>query len=213
MFNMFENWKRDNIDKYNHMNKKNNTNKEIDPEKAKIIRKLKHKTKYLDIEYEEVQNLLEEAKLNFFNTIREYCQKNPTAENPLKPIEEKVKKDKNDKNIYSDEVKSIYREIVKATHPDKNPGTEEEAKEIFINASQAKDKNKIEDLINISFDLDIDISDMSIGLIEEIESSLIEKEIQIKEMRNDTAIQWYNSPQDIRDRLIKQICPIDNKEE
>ena len=72
MFNMFENWKRDNIDKYNHMNKKNNINKEIDPEKAKIIRRLKHKTKYLDIEYEEVQNLLEEAKLNFFNTIREY---------------------------------------------------------------------------------------------------------------------------------------------
>ena len=53
---------------------------------------------------------------------------------------------------------------------------------------------------------------MSIGLIEEIESSLAEKEIEIQEMRKDTAIQWYNSPQDIKDRLIEQICPINDKE-
>ena len=208
---MFENWKRDNIDKYNHMNKKNNTKKEIDPEKAKIIRKLKHKTKYLDIEYEEVLDLLSEAKLNFFNTIREYCAKNPTAENPLQPIEQEREKGDNNKNVDSEEVKSIYREIVKATHPDKNPGTEEEAKEIFINASQAKEQNKIEDLINISFDLDIDISDISIGLIEEIENSLLEKELEIQKMRKDTAIQWYNSPQDIKNKLIEQICPTPDK--
>jgi hypothetical protein len=208
---MFENWKRDNIDKYNHMNKKNNTKKEIDPEKAKIIRKLKHKTKYLDIEYEEVLDLLSEAKLNFFNTIREYCTKNPTAENPLQPIEQEREKGDNNKNVDSEEVKSIYREIVKATHPDKNPGTEEEAKEIFINASQAKEQNKIEDLINISFDLDIDISDISIGLIEEIENSLLEKELEIQKMRKDTAIQWYNSPQDIKNKLIEQICPTPDK--
>lgn len=211
---MFKNWKRQEIDKYNTSGKsKKKQHKEIDPEKAKIIRKLKHKTKYLDIEFQETSDLLEKAKHEFFSSIRDFCAKNPDAVSPLCNIPKQDNKEDKDKTEDSEEVKSIYREIAKATHPDKNPGEEEEAKQMFITASEAKENNKIEDLINISFDLDIDISNISMDLIEELELSLIEKEKKIQEMRQDTSIKWFNSPQDIRDQLIIQICPIKNKEE
>lgn len=214
MFDMFKNWKRQEIDKYNTSGKsKKKQHEEIDPEKAKIIRKLKHKTKYLDIEFQETSDLLEKAKNEFFSSIRDFCTKNPDAVSPLCNIPKEDNKERKDKSEDSEEVKSIYREIAKATHPDKNPGEEEEAKQMFITASEAKENNKIEDLINISFDLDIDISNISIELIEELELSLIKKEKKIQEMRQDTSVKWFNSPQDIRDQLILQICPIKNKKE
>ena len=208
MFEDFKSWKKNEIDKFNPKGpqaaNKSNT------EKSKLIRKLKHKTKYLEIEYEDAKELLEEAKSCFFNAIRKFLQDNPGAENPLRPTE--IEKNDNQKtNLSNDEVKSIYREIVKATHPDKNPGEEEEAKQMFITASEAKQKNKIEDLINISFDLEIDLSDISIELIEDIEKSLEKKESKIEKMSNDIAVKWFRSSEEKQLEIIKSICPIKKK--
>lgn len=203
---MFKKWKKEELDKYNPKKNNKNPKKGKNPEKRKIMRKLKHKMKYLEIEYEEVEELLNKSKLEFFNAIRDFCTKNPSATCPLQPVASTEEKIKEIENL--DEVKTIYREIVKATHPDKHPGEEEGVKEIFINASQAKDENKIEDLINISFGLNIDISNISIDLIEEIEQSLEDKQNKINQMRKDTSILWYTSTDDVKDKLIKQICPI-----
>lgn len=208
MFEDFKSWKKNEIDKFNPKGSKGRG--KGNTEKSKLIRKLKHKTKYLEIEYEDAKELLEEAKSCFFNAIRKFLQDNPDAENPLRPTE--IEKNDNQKrNLSNDEVKSIYREIVKATHPDKNPGEEEEAKQMFVTASEAKQKNKIEDLINISFDLDIDLSDISIELIEDIEKSLEKKESKIEKMSNDIAVKWFRSSDESQLKIIKSICPIKKK--
>lgn len=208
MFEDFKSWKKNEIDKFNPKGPKGRS--KGNTEKSKLIRKLKHKTKYLEIEYEDAKELLEEAKSCFFNAIRKFLQDNPNAENPLK-ITEIEKNDNQKRNLSNDEVKNIYREIVKATHPDKNPGEEEEAKQMFITASEAKQKNKIEDLINISFDLEIDLSDISIELIEDIEKSLEKKESKIQKMSNDIAVKWFRSSEEKQLEIIKSICPIKKK--
>lgn len=211
---MFKNWKKKEIDKYSENTKGRTGNKKEnnkDPEKARILRKLKHKTKYLDIEYEEAENLLSRAKKQFILAISRYCKNNPTAKNPLKLTEPGGELQKKEiKN--EEEVKVIFREIVKATHPDKNPNAGQRKKDMFINATSAKEKNNIEDLISISFDLNIDISGISIELIEEIEHSLIEKEKEIKEMRGKLEVTWFTSDKDKRFKLIQTLCPKNDKE-
>ena len=210
MFEMFKNWKRQELDKLgtSKPNKKKNGKKNNNPEKSKIIRKLKHKTRYLEIEYEEAQELLAHAKLKFHQAIAKYCQNHKNANNPLGPIKQEEPQSKEQRAAAEEEVKAIYREIALATHPDKNPEADKEVHEIFTKASQAKKENKIEDLINISFDLNIDLSEISIELIEEIEKSLQEKEKKIKEMLNDLAVNWFRAPKDVQRNLIKSICPI-----
>lgn len=216
LFDIFNQWRKQELStdlrprsKRKSKGKKLNA---IDPEKAKIIRKLKHKTKYLELEHEDAKEKLNTAKTEFFAAIMEYCSKNPEAQNPLGPVSQ----NKNDKDKeqaeFSDDLKMIYREIMRATHPDKHPG-DEELEEMCISATQAKQENKLEDLINLSFDLDIDISNISLDLIEEIEQALAEKQKQIEKMRKDNAMLWYYAPEDRRAMFIKQICPTPKKKE
>lgn len=215
IFDIFRNWQKNELGQFSEkkgQKKKSKKSSSIDPEKAKIMRKLKHKSKYLELEYEEAKEILEIAKTEFFTSIQEYCQANPEAKNPLCPVEPNKKKDKTDMD-FPDELKTIYREIIKATHPDHHQeGDEEELTETLISATHAKQENKIEDLINISFDLDIDISNISLDLIEEVEKGLRKKEIKIKKMRKNNAVVWYYAPPDQRKIFIERICPIKKEE-
>lgn len=208
MFDIFKKWKKQELDKFRPENKKRN--KKSKPRdnspKAKLIRKLKHKTRYLEIEYEEAEDLLTKSKVKFYQAIAEYCKENPNAQNPLGPIKKEDKKSE-EGNLAQEEIKAIYREIAMATHPDKHPDAGEEVYETFNKATKAKDQNKIDDLINISLDLDIDLSQISMELIEELEKSLSKKEQEIKNMNNDLAVNWSRASEETQNKLIKSICP------
>jgi hypothetical protein len=93
-----------------------------------------------------------------------------------------------------------------ATHPDKHPD-DEDLKQICISATQAKKDKKVEDLINLSFDLDIDISNISIDLIEKIEQALDEKQKEIEKMRKNNAMIWFRSTPERQEVIVKRICP------
>jgi len=221
LFDIFNKWRKQelstHVDRTQKRKRKRKRKKkrskpdQADPEKAKIIRKLKYHTKYLDLEYDEVKEAFATAKTKFFQEIEAYCRKYADAKNPLVPASSE-KKDNPDFDDFPEDLKIIYREIIKATHPDTHPGDEELA-EICVSATQAKHDSKVEDLINISFDLDIDVSNMSVELIEEIEKALKDKEEDIQKMRKDTAMMWYYATPEQQESLIKKICPRPEKEE
>jgi len=205
---MFNEWKKRELSTFTDKERPRNKKKaQSNPEKARIIRKLKHHMKYLELEHEDAKEKLKLAKDNFFTAIQTYCQEHPSAKNPLVPKgpEEKGKPEKHE---FPDELKNIYREIVKATHPDHHREDDEELTEVLISATTARQDNKIDKLINISFDLDIDISNISMELIEDIEKSLKEKQTKINKMRKDVAIVWYYATDEQKAALIRQICPI-----
>lgn len=213
IFDVFNKWRKQELSPELRKKKQKNKKKRkeaIDPEKAKIIRKLKHHAKYLELEFKDVEELLSKAKAEFFAAILAYCSSNPEAANPLGPAK-KEKKEKEEEE-FPEELKKVYREIVKATHPDHNPEADEEIKDIFLAATNAKEENKLEDLINISFDLDIDISNISLELIEEIEEKLKLKELEIQKMRKDNSILYYHASEEQKKKFIEQICPIQKKE-
>ena len=211
-FNMFKKFKNE-LDKHNPNSKKKRKPKSAKQNKSniaksKIMSRLKHKSKYLAIEMEMAEEQLAEAKSAMFKAISEYCQKNPEAKNPLVVADDEKQIPQEMTDEEKDEVKTIYREIVKATHPDKAEQNEEELTEMFINATEAKKLNELNSLIDISFDLNIDLSDISIDLIEKLEKELNEKEKLIKEKRTDISVQWFQASKENQKDLIKQICPI-----
>ena len=208
LFDIFNEWKKRELSAFTDKQRSRNKKKpKLNPEKARIIRKLKHRMKYLELEDDDVREKLKIAKDDFFTAIQIYCQEHPSAKNPLvaKGPEEKNKPEKHN---FPDELKNIYREIVKATHPDHHQEDDEELTETLINATTARHENKIDKLINISFDLDIDISSISMDLIEDIEKSLEEKQSKINKMRKDVALVWYYATDEQRAALIRQICPL-----
>jgi ribosomal protein L12E/L44/L45/RPP1/RPP2 len=208
IFDVFNKWRKQELSPELRKKKQKNKKKRkeaINPEKAKIIRKLKHHAKYLELEFKDVEELLSKAKAEFFAAILSYCSANPEAVNPLGPA--KKEKEEEEEGEFPEELKKVYREIVKATHPDRHPEAGEEIKGIFLAATSAKEKNKLEDLINISFDLDIDISDISIELIEEIEEKLKLKEFEIQKMRRDNSIIYHHATSEQKEAFVKQVCP------
>jgi hypothetical protein len=210
IFDMFNQWRKHelspNLRPRSQKKNKHKKKKDIDPEKARIIRKLKHRTKYLDLEYKDTQEEMHTAKTSFFTAIAEYCSKNPDSKNPLVPSNTDSSDATQDEYEFPEDLKTIYREIVMATHPDKHPG-DEDLKQICISATQAKKDKKVEDLINLSFDLDIDISNISIDLIEKIERALDEKQKEIEKMRKNNAMVWFYAAPEQQEVIIKHICP------
>jgi hypothetical protein len=211
LFDIFNEWRKSELSaglRKGSSPRRKKKKSDSDPEKARIIRKLKHRMKYLELEHEDIREKLKSAKDHFFSAIQRYCQENPSAKNPLVPKEQK-KEAKQEKASFGDELKNIYREIVKATHPDLQQENDEELTEALISAANAKQENEIDKLINISFDLDIDISNISIELIEDIEKSLEEKQAKINKMRKDVAIVWHYGTEEQKKALIVQICPLE----
>lgn len=205
-FESFKKWEKEELGKYRpSSNKKRKRKKNNNSEKNKFLLRLKHKSKYLSIEMEILEEELSEAKQKMFASIIEYCANNPNCKNPLvadKTHDKPEAKEVTDSE--ADEVKSLYREIAKVTHPDLK---DEELTEMFISATEAKETNKIEDLIEISFDLDIDLSEISIDFLEKIEKELCEKEKTIQEKRKDIALQWSKASKTQQNDLIKLMCP------
>lgn len=205
---LFKKWKKEELDKHNtHSKKKKKLKKVNNSEKNKILLRLKHRSKYLSIEMDLVNEQLQEAKSKMFEAIIKYCQEHPEAKNPLVPDKESAKESVQQiTEAEEDEAKALYREIAKATHPDKEG---KDLTEVFIHATEAKDTNKIDELVEISFDLDIDLTEISVDFLEKIEKDLNEKEKIIKDKRQDIALQWMQASKDQRSQLIKMICPIE----
>ena len=208
-FESFKKWKSLEIDPLNPKVNKKRTNKQEkkNTEKSKIISRLKYKSKYLEIELEFIDEKLEICRKEMFTEINNYCKNNENTRNPLVSSYEEKPETKQINRAQKSEALALYREIAKVAHPDKNKDNEN-LEDLFINATEAKELNKVNDLVNISLDLDIDISNISIDLIERLEQELNEKEKKLEEKRKDISITWFESNQEQRDSIIKQICSL-----
>ena len=76
VFDIFKKWKKQELqvgDGKPRSKKRQLKQDSVDPEKAKIIRKLKYRTKYLDLEHEDLRGMRDIAKKEFFEEILKYC--------------------------------------------------------------------------------------------------------------------------------------------
>jgi hypothetical protein len=185
-----------------------------DASRRRKFKKLRHKALYLNIEYEEVLEIFEEARTSFIGAMHEYCAKIKKPP-PFAPVQEepKDKKKSSDKNkpedVSTEEEKSIYREIVLLTHPDKTSGLSkhesDEREELYREAVQGKESGDLGKLLSIAFQLDIDITEISPEFLKNIRKEIKKTEQKIKKMKSDIMYQWFNASQEHKDAIFRQL--------
>lgn len=112
---------------------------------------------------------------------------------------------------HPEEIKRLYRKIITITHPDKTSGIN--SKQIIQNYTEyyhmtvsSYEKKKYEDILMVSNDLMIDLSDISDELFEDtFKASLVEIKHDISEKKKTVGYHWYHVPDDKKDYHLKMI--------
>lgn len=188
----------------------------MDSDKQKRIRKLKYKSKYIELDLEETKEIFLKAKKEWVGAIQDYCKNNET-ESPLTADEGKKKEPSEQESAIfsSTQIKDLYRKIVTQTHPDKLRGESrkkiKEKQELYDIANRAKEEKNVDTMLKIAIELEIDISHLDMRCLDLLEKQLEEREQEILNMRKDIAWQWYYAGEFKRNFIISKICPKPNK--
>ena len=170
----------------------------MDQYKLKLIRQLKAKCSEINQELETVESFYNQAVPLFCAEVSSYCEDNK-IKNPLDDI--KDKKQEEDKDELSSDIKSVYRKIAIKTHPDK-VGADNESINLYQDATEAKKKSKIYKIISIAKDLKIDIYNFEYDEIKKIERSIEKTEVEIKKITNSYPYVWFFSSVKKRPEII-----------
>ena len=169
----------------------------MDDYKGKLLRKLKAKCSEVNQELLEVNDIYEQSVSPFCLEVSSYCKEN-SLENPLDKLKEEKKQE--DKRTMSPEFKSLYRQIAIQTHPDK--GEDDVKIEKYQQATEAKKESKIDKLVSIAKDLNINLNEMSFSDIKTIENSIIDTEKMISQIRSSYVWAWAMAANNKREDII-----------
>ena len=172
---------------------------------SKKFEKLKHKISYLNIEYEEINDIFKHARDTFISTMFEYCSRKGLEPPFKKECDTPNKKQKNRKQI-----KELYREIAKQTHPDKTNGLSEEEiearAELYQQATSGKASGDFNKILQVALDLDIEIQDINPELLDTIEHEIRKMENKISKIKQDIMYKWYYADPDTQLQIFEQIA-------
>jgi len=219
---MFEKRKRQQLGKYNPRDDGGEdglSEKVNSAETQKLLKKqfnkLKHKALYIDAEYEDTCDVFSFAQSEFISRMFSYC-----SERKIHPplSEGGNKNDKNEsKQETSDELKDLYREIVKATHPDKTKNLSEseieERKELYHEAVRGKQSGDYWGIFKAALELDVPIKKLSFTYLEELESTINDLEKKMKKMKEDLMYKWYYADERIQASIFEQLTKNQEKYE
>ena len=179
--------------------------------KQKYLRKLKHKARQINEEYEETLEISIEAKREFIEAILIYCQDRNISPPLAEGKEDKKDSTEEESEAFSEpEVKTVYKQIAIATHPDKLLNLSKEDKEekgaLFKKAATAKGDKNLNELTQIAAELKINLHELKYVHLELLEQQIKEKEQKIEEMHQDVAWHWYYLNPNQRSKVISSIC-------
>lgn len=169
--------------------------------------KLRHKALYINLEYEETDEIFNFARANFISSMFQFCSDNK-IEAPFESCKPN-KAQEGDSELDSSEVKELYREIVKSTHPDMLSGLSEEEieerAELYRQAVEGKRQGDFEKILKVALELDINIKNLTSEYLTEIENAINKMESEINKMKNDLMYKWYYCGVEEQNYIFKEI--------
>ena len=147
------------------------------------------------MEYEDILDIFKMAQKEFIKDMSRYCE-HFKIKSPFVPLEEKQKeKNKKNKPTEDEDLKDLFREVVKHTHPDKTSNLSEEEVEsrtkLYMEASEGKESGSFQKLLKVALELNVDFDSIDSSII-----SKMLKEVPIiikktKDMKEDVMYTWY----------------------
>jgi hypothetical protein len=172
----------------------------------KKFNKLRHKALYVDAEYEEMCEVFSHAQSQFISNMFSYCH-DKKIRPPLND-EEKKQKEK-EKNETSEELKYLYREIVKATHPDKTKNLSdseiEDRNQLYLDAVRGKQDGDYWGIFKAALELNVPIKNLSFKYLEELEQTIDSIEKKMKTMESDLMYRWFYSNDKTKENIFSQL--------
>jgi len=171
---------------------------------SRKFKKLKHHISYLNMEHEEILEIFDFARQKFISSMFEYCSEN----NKKSPFSQS-KEEKNERQKNPEQLKELYREIVKNTHPDKTKNLSEEEintrAELYHEATTGKLSGDFNKILKVAIELDIEIESINEELIEMLSNEIDKVETKISTIKKDIMYRWYYSDPDQQKSIFDQI--------
>lgn len=171
----------------------------MDCYKKRLIRKLKAESSEAQEELSSIEFIFDQAVHLFCESVSCFCSKN-SKKNPLEDLKDSSKEDD---EIISDGIKSIFRKIAVKTHPDKVKGSESSIHQYHDVTIAKKDKD-INKIISIAKDLKVNMNDISYSDIKIIENSIKKTQSKIQKITNSYPWVWYFSSENKRREIIQE---------
>jgi len=170
----------------------------------KKFKKLKHQISYLGLELEDITLNFKHAQKTFIQTMFEYCSRKK-IDSPFETFNSKSKKA--DDN--PDQIKELYREIVKITHPDKNRNLSDTESEYMANlyyeASEGKTSGDFHKILSVAMDLNIEIHNVNPEILDTMKSEIKKMNKKISKMKNDIMYKWFYANPDQQQKVFESI--------
>lgn len=174
----------------------------MDPELKQLeVKRLLKKLDYVISDYEYQSRLMDDADRHFQTEVNRllndfpdlkslYDENNDQISSDITSIEEDIEN--------KDELKGLYRKIVKVTHPDKTQDLSKNM--IFDKASKAYESGDIVDMILLAENLNIE-SGIEIP-IDKIKLKISDVERKTEFLKKTYTWKWMNSSDDKKDHVI-----------
>ena len=174
------------------------------------IQKLMQEYSYLILDAQYKDELIDDARNRFMETVRDIMGKPPTPQPTTQDVDQQQQQSANKKTIDPStvdplvraKVKQIYRSIAKVTHPDR--ATTDEHVDAYVRATKAADEFDLFELYGICALLGIhyiiDFNDKPL-----LQQHIKHKREQLKSIEQSYIWLWANAEtQEEQDRLVKQ---------
>lgn len=188
-------------------------NPDDSPELKKQFNKLKYKALYINAEYEDTLDIFSFAQSEFISKMLNYC-----GDNKIRPpFGDKKQEEKKSAPETKEEIKELYREIVKATHPDKTKNLSEEEiqerQDLYVEAVKGKKTGDFWGVFKAALELDLPIKQLSQEYISELEKAISSMEGKINKMKNDLMYKWYYLDEPSQQNIFEQLTKNQEKYE
>lgn len=179
------------------------------------IKKIIHEYNLLSIDEEYKNELINLNKESFLREIASKNNLDKTEEDILteEEINEPIFSEPIEKKVVSDNIKKLFREIVKITHPDKTikKNNKKELNDLYISAKKAFDESDIYEILKICDRLSIKwVIDIQEKLV--LEENLIKKREKIKSIESSYIWIWITSEtQEEKDEIVNNFIAVNGK--
>jgi hypothetical protein len=175
------------------------------------IKKILQEYKLLLIDEEYKNEMISVSKGDFMKEINKKGGFDPEPEVPkeeapvedLNRVEEEVPEDDEKTSFIKEGMKTLYRQIVKLTHPDKtmHKNNKKELNELYMRSKKAMDSLDVYELLTICDRLDIKYN-IDINQKDILEENLEKKKSQLKSLEESFIWLWIKAQTDIEKDII-----------
>jgi len=163
--------------------------------------KLRHEWKELNKEHGEIQEIFNKISIKFIEYVCSFTKEHDIANPFEKNIEDSEKDNRGSKAdiTSSSQVKSLFRDVVIQTHPDK---ATKNSKDLYIEATRAKKENNLHKLLDVGKKLKLNLKEISRDQLRMLQKNIEDLREDTRQIKLSHPWVWFHGSQGIKHEVV-----------